>query len=193
MIIIGIDIGYINMGVVRAVVDDDFNFTFTDSFRYNISIPRHNRVHVSECTIPHTTETCDRVAHFIQENKDMFDDADYIFIERQPPMGFKDIEALIMSAYRHKVTLLSPNRLHKYFGISHQDYEQRKESVVEIAGPHLEHIKTFNNQVRKHDMADAACMCIYQIVKFKEEHRRKERLEHIKRLPFDKYAFVPQS
>jgi hypothetical protein len=191
MILIGIDIGYINMGVVRVSVDDEFNFTFTDSFRYNISIMKHSRVRACDCKIPHTAETCDRVAHFIQENKDMFDSADFILIERQPPMGFKDIEALLMTAYRHKVKLLSPNRLHKYFGISNQEYDVRKESVVSITEAHLGHIESFNNQVRKHDMADAACMCIYQIVKFKEEQRKKERLENIKRLPFDNYAFVP--
>ena len=189
---VGIDVGYINMGVVRMVIDDSFNFVFDEAFRYNISIPKHTKVHVCECTIPHTTETVDRVAHFIQENREMFDEADCILIERQPPMGLKDIEALLMSAYRHKVKLLSPNRLHKHFGISHKDYEERKEAVVEIAGQHLSHLYGFLNQVRQHDMADAACMCIYHLTKIKEERRRKERLENIKRLPFDEYAFIPQ-
>ena len=97
-------------------------------------------------------------------------------------MGLKDIEALLMSAYRHKVTLLSPNRLHKHFGISHKDYEERKEAVVQIAAEHLSHLQGFSGQVRQHDMADAACMCIYHLTKIKEERRRKERLENIKNL-----------
>ena len=189
---VGIDVGYINMGVVQMSVDDSFNFVFDKAFRYNISIPKHTRVPVCECAIPHTKETVDRVAHFIQENKDILDEADCILIERQPPMGLKDIEALLFSAYRHKVKLVSPNRLHKHFGISHKDYEERKEAVVDIAGPHLTHIYGFTNQVRQHDMADAACMCIYHLTKLKEEMLKKERLENIKRLPFDQYAFIPQ-
>ena len=189
---IGIDVGYINMGVVRMVVDDSFNFTFDEAFRYNISILRHTKVRASDCIIPHTRETVDRVAHFIQENREIFDKADCILIERQPPMGLKDIEALLMSAYRHKVTLLSPNRLHKHFGMSHKDYEERKEAVVQIAAEHLSHLQGFSGQVRQHDMADAACMCIYHLTKIKEERRRKERLENINRLPFDEYAFIPR-
>lgn len=174
------------------VVDDSFNFTFDEAFRYNISITKHIKVPVCACTIPHTAETVDRVAHFIQENKEMFDEADYILIERQPPMGLKDIEALLMSAYRHKVKLLSPNRLHKHFRISHKDYEERKKAVVDIAAPHLSHICGYINQARRHDIADAACMCIYHLTKIKEERLKKERLESIKRLPFDEYAFVSQ-
>lgn len=191
MKLVGIDIGYINMGIVSAELTDDLTPRFYDAFRYNISIVKHDLVPVNECTIPHTCETCDRVAHFIQENRDLLDDADCILIERQPPMGFKDIEALIMMHFRSKVKLISPNKLHKFFKIGHLDYEQRKEKTVEIATPWVEHIPTYASQVRKHDMADAACMIHMHTEKIKDEQRKKERLEHIKRLPFDDYRFVP--
>ena len=190
MIIVGIDVGYINMGVVRVSTDDKLNFQFIDAFRYNISIVKHNTVPVQECIIPHTTETCDRVEHFIQENKFIFESADHILIERQPPMGLKDIEALLMNKYRSKVQLISPNKLHKYFNIRHLSYEERKDFVEEIATPHIGHIHEFITQERKHDMADAACMCIYFIMKLKKEQLKKEKLENIKRLPFEDYAFV---
>lgn len=193
MRIVGVDIGYINMGVVSAELDERCELKFYDAFRYNISLVKHDLIPVQECTIPHTRETCDRVAHFIQENQDLFEGADCILIERQPPMGFKDIEALLMVKYRSKVKLISPNRMHKHFKMRHLDYEQRKHRVVEIASPHLGHIHTFKSQERKHDIADAACMCLMHAHTMKDEQRRKERLENIKRLPFDEFRFVSAS
>ena len=193
MKLVGIDIGYINMGVVRADLDDNCDLTFYDAFRYNISLIKHNVVSAHECTIPHTCETCDRVAHFIQENEDLLEDADCILIERQPPMGFKDIEALLMTKYRSKVKLISPNKLHKFFKIGHLDYEERKVETVKIATPWVEHIYTYESEERQHDMADAVCMCIMHMHKLKEEQRKKERLERIKRLPFDEFRFIPKS
>ena len=190
MVLIGIDVGYVNMGVVRAVVDDSFNLHFTHAFRSDITLMRHNRIPVHMCTIPHTRETCDRVAHFIQENEDMFEEADCILIERQPPMGLKDVEALIMSRFRNKAILISPNRLHKFLKINTYDYEERKVHTEQIASKYLNGMETFANEVRKHDMADAACMCIFHADKLRDEQRKKEKLERIKRLPFDEYAFV---
>ncbi len=193
MKIIGIDIGYINMGVVSAELDDNCDLKFYDAFRYNISLIKHTLISAQECTIPHTCETCDRVAHFIQENQDILEDADCILVERQPPMGFKDIEALLMTKYRSKVNLISPNRMHKHFNMKNLDYEQRKEKVVEIASPWVEHIYTYASQERQHDMADAVCMCLMHAHKLKEEQRKKERLENIKRLPFDEFRYIPKS
>jgi len=190
MKLVGIDIGYINMGVVSAELDDNCDLTFYDAFRYNISLIKHNLVPVQECTIPHTCETCDRVAHFIQENQDLLEDADCILIERQPPMGFKDIEALLMTKYRSKVKLISPNKLHKFLKIGHLDYEERKVQTVKISTPWVGHLDGFKSQVRKHDMADAVCLCLMHAHRVKEEQRKKERLENVKRLPFDEYRFV---
>lgn len=193
MRLVGIDIGYINMGVVSADLNDKCELKFYNAFRYNISLIKHNMVPVQECTIPHTRETCDRVAHFIQENQDLLEDADCILIERQPPTGFKDIEALLMTKYRSKVKLISPNKMHKHFKIGHLDYEERKVETVKIAKPWVEHICTYKYQERQHDMADAVCMCLMYTHKVKEEQRKKERLENIKRLPFDEFRLVSNS
>lgn len=187
MRLLAIDIGYINMGVASAVVDDSCDIHFHDVFRYNIVFMRHTIIPSCECTIPHTCETCDRVEHFIQENRDLFEDADCILIERQPPMGFKDIEALIMSKFRSKVKLVSPNKMHKHFHMNTMDYEERKVKVVEIATPMVAHIPTWISEVRKHDMADAVCMCIMYTDKLKEEQIKKEKLENMKRLPFEEF------
>lgn len=188
MRIVGIDIGMINLGVVRVAVDDDFNFEFDTAFRCDITHIKHNTVKPCDCCIPHTNETVDRVSHFVQEHQELLDSADVILIERQPPMGFKCIESLLTFMFRDRVKLISPNRMHKHFTINHLDYEGRKEAVVEVAGPHLGHLPGFTNQVRQHDMADACCICLFEIVKLKDERIKKIRLENIKRLPFDEYA-----
>ena len=190
MILVGIDVGYVNMGVFRAVVDDSFYIYFRHAFRSDITLMRHNRIPAHMCQIPHTRETCDRVAHFIQDNEDILEEADCILIERQPPMGLKDVEALIMSRFRNKAILISPNKLHKFLMINTYDYEERKVHTEKIAREYLSSIYTFTNEVRRHDMADAACMCIFHADKLREQQRKKEKLERIKRLPFDEYAFI---
>ena len=187
----GIDVGIINMGVVQMVVDENFDFHFDTAFRYDITHVRHTKVKPCDCTIPHTNEIVDRVCHFTQENQDMLDDADLILVERQPIMGLTNIEALLMYMFRNKIKLISPNRMHKHFGINHLDYEERKGATTSIAELHLSHLPGFTGQVRQHDMGDACCMCLFQVKKLKDERLKKIRLEGIKRLPFDEYAFIP--
>ena len=192
MIIVSLDVGYINMGITRAIVDDDFNITFTDAFKEDLTHAKHTRVNASDCTIPHTKETCDRVAHFIQEYEPMFNEADHILIERQPIMGLKDIEGLMMSRFRNKTTLVSPNRMHKFFGIRHLTYDDRKIATEEIADIHIGHIRTYYNCTRKHDMADAVCICLLFVHNMKREHELKQKRENMKRLPFDEYRLIPK-
>lgn len=44
MKLVGIDIGYINMGVVSAELDDNCNLRFFDAFRYNISLIKQSAI-----------------------------------------------------------------------------------------------------------------------------------------------------
>ena len=175
MIIISIDIGVINMGITKAFVDDDFNITFMDAFKVDITRMRHNTVQACDCIIPHTKEVCDRVAHLI---------------ERQPPMGIKDVESLIMSRFRNKTKLISPNKMHKFFNIGKLSYDQRKLFTEEVADIHIGHIPTYYNCIRRHDMADACCICLCFLNSLKREYEKNQRRENIKRLPFDEYRFT---
>ena len=190
MIIVSIDIGVINMGITKAFVDDDFNIIFMDAFKVDITRIRHNTVQACDCIIPHTNEVCDRVAHFIQEHEPLFDEADHVLIERQPPMGIKDVESLIMSRFRNKTKLISPNKMHKFFNIGKLSYDQRKLFTEEVADIHIGHIHTYYNCTRRHDMADACCICLFFINSLKREHEKNQRRENIKRLPFDEYRFT---
>ena len=142
------------MGITKAIIDDDFNITFTEAFKIDLTRTIHKKVSIDECTIPHTKETCDRVAHFIQEHESLFNEADHVLIERQPIMGMKD---------------------------------ERKVATEQIADIHIGHIHTYTNCVRKHDMADAVCICIVFVHAMKKEHELKQKRENMKRLPFDEY------
>ena len=100
-------------------------------------------------------------------------------------MGLKDIEALLMSAFRNKTILISPNSMHKHFHISHYDYEQRKEKTVGVATEYIGHIYDFQTVERKHDIADAVCLVLFYI---------KTKIPSIiKRLPLDDYRYKPPS
>lgn len=184
MKLVSIDVGYINMGVAECVVDDEYNVSFTRVFKEDITVPKHIRVQVCDCKIPHTRETCDRVSHFIQEYWDMLDGADTILIERQPLTGLKDIEALIVHTFRDKIILISPNKMHKYFGISYYSYDERKVKTEKIAFPHVYFLDGYME--RKHDIADAVCMSLYYANTLKDENKYKRKIE---RLPFDEYRF----
>jgi len=184
MIIASIDVGYINMALTVCRYDpkDQYpDFTFAE--KVDITCPRHTTVPLRKCTIPHTCETCDRVAHFIQEFKPLLDSADHILIERQPIMGMKEIETLVMYIYRAKTMLISPNAMHKHFGISSLDYEDRKIKTTDIAREHVQHLKGFSNIERQHDIADAVCVTLYFI-------RDMHRAYNIQRLPFDEFRYV---
>ena len=185
MLYTAIDVGYKNLGLIQvSVVDDEIQPLFMK--KIDISRIPHKNVPFCKCGIPHTNEVADHVAHFIQEYQDILYSADVILMERQPPGGLTNIEALLFFVFRDKIKLISPNSVHCHFGFGHLDYEQRKERVVSIASKHI----TLPDIERKHDIADAFCMILYEIqrnqVKFKHT-------EEIKRLPFDNYRFNAES
>ena len=174
MLYTSIDIGYKNLGLIQVEVNEDFKVHFMKK----IDISRINCTH--KCGIPHTNEVADHVAHFIQEYQDVLLSADVILMERQPPGGLTNIEAILFFVFRDKIKLISPNSVHSHFGFSHLDYEQRKERVVSIASKYI----TLPDITRKHDIADAFCMILYEVQKNQLKFKHSEEL---KRLPFDNY------
>lgn len=175
MIYTSIDVGYYNMGLVQC--DDTFNVTFAK----RVDITKYTGCG-RDCPLYHTNEVADLIAHFVQAYKEIFDSADVILMERQPPSGLTNIESLLFYIFRDKIKLISPNSVHAHFGYNHLDYEQRKDRVVEIASKYFE----LPNVARKHDMADAFCMILYEVQKRQLEIKAREE---IKRLPFDNYRY----
>ena len=180
MLYTAIDVGYKNLGLIQVELNQTATAVVSTTFMKKIDISRIRCNH--NCGIPHTNETVDHVSHFIQEYQDILHSADVILMERQPPGGLTNIEALLFFVFRNKMKLISPNSVHCHFGFGHLDYEQRKERVVSIASKHI----TLPDITRKHDIADAFCMILYEVQKNQLKFKRDEE---IKRLPFDKYRF----
>ena len=99
----------------------------------------------------------DIIPLFVEDHQSIFDGADRILIERQPPGGFQNIEILLHYMFKDKVTLISPVSMHVHFGMRHLNYEERKERTVVISEKYMGEIP----YERKHDIADALCMIIF--------------------------------
>ena len=99
----------------------------------------------------------DTIPLFVEDHQSIFDGADRILIERQPPGGFQNIEILLHYMFKDKVTLISPVSMHVHFGMRHLNYEERKERTVVISEKYMGEIP----YERKHDIADALCMIIF--------------------------------
>jgi len=187
MIVVSIDIGYHNLGLVNSFVDNiNFEIKILSIHKVDLTILPHKKVNRWECKLEHTNEVADLMAHFFQEYGNYLDKADKILIERQPPTGLTQIETLILFLYRQKVELISPNAMHKHFYINVLDYENRKKRTIEISESFLENFQEYQELSRKHDIADAVCMIIFRFAKDKEKYR----LSQVdKSLPFNHFIY----
>jgi len=166
MRVLAIDIGYHNMGLVLAEFEDN----------PNIRVEYIKKVSLEDYKYLRTNDMVDLVPLFVEDHQDIFDAADKILIERQPPGGFTNIEILLHYMFKDKVVLVSPVSMHTHFGMRHLDYEQRKERTVSITEKYLKGEIPYE---RKHDIADAFCMIVYYNFKV---------TTHI----FDRFRFFPK-
>lgn len=186
MKIISIDIGYHNLGLVKAYIDETCEINIQDIFLIDLPKLPHRHVHRLDCKLFHTNELADLMAHFIQEYGYLLQEADKIYIERQPPTGLTNIETLLLFLYREKTELVSPNSMHKHFMIGHLEYEKRKERTIELSNKLLEHFENYKDMTRKHDIADAVCMIIFKNSLKKENYR----LSNIQKgIPFEEFIY----
>lgn len=163
--VIAIDVGWINVGFVVAHLSVTFENLSIDSVkRVDLTNEQqmHQRVPRNKCSLCHTSDATDRVDHLIQEFEPEFTRADFILLERQPITGLVHVEQLLYKAFRHKTTLCHPIRMHKWLGIRHLDYEQRKTETVKRALSYVQHLSGWPDvNERQHDIADAVCMLQY--------------------------------
>ena len=177
MLIGAIDIGYTNLGIVIANVENyEIKYIY---FCKRVNIGNYNCKN-KECKIPHTREVCDIVAHFVQEYNSYLLKCDIILVERQPPGGLGNVESVICYIFRPKIQWVSPTSMHKHHMISHYDYEGRKVKTEEIASEWLKGIYGYDKEVRKHDMADAMCMILFWAQPKRREIERKKRQEELR-------------
>ena len=166
MRVLAIDIGYHNMGIVLAEFEDD----------PKIHVKCMKKASLEDYKYIRSNDFIDLIPLFVEDHQELFDSADKILIERQPPGGFTNIEILLHYMFRDKVVLVSPVSMHTHFGMRHLDYEERKERTVLITEKYLKDDIPYE---RKHDIADAFCMIVYYNFKV---------TTHI----FDKFRYFPK-
>ena len=165
MKVLAIDIGFHNMGLVFAEFEDG----------PKIDVKQMKKVSLEDYKYIRINDFVDLVPLFVEEHRRLFDVADRILIERQPPGGFTNIEILLNYMFRDKVELISPVSMHMHFGMRHLDYEERKERTVLLAEKYLDDEIPYE---RKHDIADAFCMIVY--FNFKVTTHIFDRFRYIK-------------
>ena len=148
MKVLSIDIGYHNMGLVVA----------ESLSGPKIDVKFMKKVSLGDYKYIRSNDFVDIIPLFVEDHQEIFDSAEHILIERQPPGGFQNIEILLHYMFKEKVSLVSPVSMHVHFGMRHLDYDQRKERTVSIAENYINGDIPYE---RKHDIADALCMIVY--------------------------------
>jgi hypothetical protein len=122
------------------------------------------------------------VQHVIQEEADMFDVADSIIIEQQPPCGHVAVEQLIFAQFRKKAHLISPVSMHKTYGIRNLDYNERKKYTQQFFEQSLiikDDVKvTLCDRNRSHDVYDAYMIAEFWLLKKRREYVYRPVFEH---------------
>ena len=148
MKVLAVDIGFHNMGLVFAEFEDD----------PKIHVRTIKKASLDDYKYVYSNDMIDLILLFVEDHRDLFDSADKILIERQPPTGFTNIEILLHYMFKDKVILISPISMHVHFGIRELTYDERKERTVSIAEKYIDGGIPYE---RKHDIADALCMIVY--------------------------------
>jgi hypothetical protein len=149
------------------------------------------------CKLYHDKIICDYMTHLFKKYKNIFESANEILVERQPPFGIVAVQELIMREYRNKCQLISPNAMLKFFGILQFEYPERKVLTEKIAMEYLSSIKIFVFNERRHDMADSLCLILYYLsikrkeyIKKIEEEKNKIKFNKIC-LDLEKFKYNP--
>lgn len=175
--ILSIDVGVIHLSLVLCRVDskDGKLLEVCSTNLVNIKEYTHTTISKEECTLPHTKTFFDWLRHMVQENSFLFEKADIILIERQPPAGWVVVEQILYGFFRDKTVLLSPNSVHCFHKFQGLDYDQRKTASEIIATPYLseELQKQVYNFDRAHDVSDAILQLLYFLDKNKEKEKKE--------------------
>jgi hypothetical protein len=185
-VVLCIDVGILNLGISVGLIDEQFNLKEIAHVDL-IDITKFTHTHELEgkiCNLHHTKTIADWMEHLFHEHLPLFQESDYILVEKQPPIGLVSIEQLIYYRWRDKCHLISPRSMHKHYNIGHFNYEQRKLKTIEIAksispwNPRA--IKNYEIFKRKHDITDSICLMGFWLNKNKINYLEKQKKERIK-------------
>lgn len=179
--VLSIDIGIKHLGLSYSLLDDEYKFK---------KLLWINLIDITifdclpDCRLFHTNTLTDRIAHVIHKYRGIFDSANVVLIERQPPQGIIALEQIIFSVFREKAVLISPVAVHKYFHMRDHDYDTRKKISVNIAQKYIGNIS--QKYSREHDIADTILFTLYWAYTMKEE-KEKKRLEDRRKKAMKKF------
>ena len=182
--VLSIDIGIKHLAMVLTRVDNDYRFSdllWTELF----DITAYHCL--PNCQLYHTNTLCDRIAHILHKTAYVFERADVVLLEQQPPQGLVAVEQMLFAAHREKSVLVSPMAVQAHFGMRTLDYDQRKEYSVRLASRYLS--PSFRHRVggyvRQHDISDAILITLYWCERERKEAER-QRLESRRRAAMQK-------
>lgn len=173
VVYLGIDVGILNLALVKCQVEDYQMVTLLDARCVNLNELAHHVVPRDQCRLQHSNDVYDKLQHLFQEHSDIFSGVDQVRIERQPLGGLVHVEQLLFGHFRDKAKLISPNAMHKHFDIRMYDYDGRKIQTTRIAEPYLAHMAEFQQRERVHDLADAVCILLYSLCAEQREYNAK--------------------
>jgi hypothetical protein len=181
MIYVSIDVGILNLALVKANVEEFKITNIIEAHVINLNELRHNHVSRKQCTLHHSNDVYDKIEHMLQEYASVFEGATHVLIERQPISGLVHVEQLLFGKFRSMARLVSPNAMHHWLGINHLTYDQRKIETTRVAKPYLDIFPAWVCATRVHDMADSLCILLYTLhiekLNAREEQLERERLE----------------
>ena len=105
MKVLAIDIGYHNMGLVLAECGK----------APDLDVEFFKKVSLEDYKYIYSNDIVDLVPLFVDAHRYIFDSADKILIERQPPSGFTNIEVLLHYMFKDKVVLVSPEHAYTFW------------------------------------------------------------------------------
>lgn len=183
--ILCIDVGVVNLGLSALIADPKtlkFNRVVGIDLLDITKIPHPPHIPECQCTLNHSKTFTDWMEHVFQYYHDVFEGADKIIIERQPPRGFVVVEQLIYSKYRSKCDLISPSSMHKFFGLE-GDYEQRKEKSINLGSQyihqHPEIWREFECFSRQHDITDSILIGVFWFYTQYRAYLEREHQQYI--------------
>ena len=164
LLLVCIDVGILNMGVICVKVECDEN---KEPLRpFVLEVQRIEKIDITAFNAE-VKELAHRMRLFFGHFKSELDTADHILVERQPLCGCVAVQELILYRFPRKTILLSPTQMHKLLRIRQLSYEQRKMATVcaarHLLQDHQKALKELESLERKHDVADAVCLLYFYL------------------------------
>jgi hypothetical protein len=125
----------------QAVLDAQFlQIIHTRHVDLNQAVHSHQQIDPSACELAHGPLICDKVAHFLQDHRPLFNDwcLSTCVVEVQPLTGITSVETLLHHEFRPILERVSPNAMHKWLGTNRLSTYFRKQKILETTRPFLQ-------------------------------------------------------